>query len=77
MGMIEIPGKHMMTTVVLTLLLGVLFLSESVAEDITVVTEHFPPYSYEENGIIKGMSTDVINAVLQKVGIDATIWLYP
>jgi polar amino acid transport system substrate-binding protein len=37
--------------------------------EISVVTEQFPPYNYEENGEIIGLSTQVVQAVFDDIGI--------
>ena len=46
-------------------------------QTIQIVTEEYPPYNYEENGNIAGVSTDVVNAVLKEVKSKARINLYP
>jgi polar amino acid transport system substrate-binding protein len=47
------------------------------AGDISIVTEDFPPYNYVENGEIKGISTEVVQAVLKETGTNAKIEVYP
>jgi polar amino acid transport system substrate-binding protein len=47
------------------------------AQEITIVTEDFPPYNYEENGKITGLSTKVVRAVLNELGMDSEIKVYP
>ena len=46
-------------------------------ENITVVTENWKPYNYEENGVIKGTSTETVRAVLDRAGIKYAIRIYP
>lgn len=48
-----------------------------LAEEIQIVTEEFPPYNYTENGEVTGISTEVVKAVLEELGIDVTIKSYP
>jgi len=45
--------------------------------DIKVVAAQSTPYSYEENGIVKGVSTEVVKSILQKTGVRARIEMYP
>ncbi|MCP4022580.1 MAG: transporter substrate-binding domain-containing protein [Desulfobacteraceae bacterium] len=47
------------------------------SQSITIVTEQYPPYNYKENGEIKGVSTEVICAVLKEAKIEAKFKLYP
>ncbi|MDM8521939.1 transporter substrate-binding domain-containing protein [Desulfococcaceae bacterium HSG8] len=47
------------------------------AGDIKIVTEDFPPYNYEENGKITGLSTKVVRAVLKELGMNPGIRIYP
>ncbi len=47
------------------------------AEEIRIVTEDFPPYNYEENGKITGLSTKVVRSVLKEVGMNPEIRIYP
>jgi polar amino acid transport system substrate-binding protein len=49
----------------------------ALADDIQIVTEEYPPYNYQEDQEIKGVSTEVVKAVLREVGIQAEIMLYP
>lgn len=54
-----------------------LFCYPADASEIKIVTEEFPPYNYVENGKISGMSSDLVRAVLEEVGTDAEIEVYP
>ncbi|WP_241566972.1 ABC transporter substrate-binding protein [Hahella sp. KA22] len=48
------------------------------AAEIKVVTTDFPPYSFEENGEIGGMATEVVKAVLAKSGVGVSSFrVYP
>ncbi|WP_166263630.1 substrate-binding periplasmic protein [Marinobacter caseinilyticus] len=44
---------------------------------VTVVTENFPPYNFQENGEPKGLSTEVVLAVLRELDMDIDIKFYP
>lgn len=47
------------------------------AHDVTVVTENFPPYNYEKEGRAAGMSSEVVKALLERVGANYDIAFYP
>jgi len=46
-------------------------------QTIKIVTEDYPPYNFKENGKITGFSTEVVKAVVQRVGIKAEFKLLP
>jgi polar amino acid transport system substrate-binding protein len=48
-----------------------------LANPLTIVTEQYPPYNYEERGSIKGMSTEVVSAVLKELDLEVDIEIYP
>jgi len=54
-----------------------MFFIFTYASEIEVVTESYPPYQWRENGIITGPSTEIIQALLKKVGNKYTIKMYP
>lgn len=47
------------------------------ATEFTVHTEEFPPFNYTENRTFKGVSTEVVEAVLKQADIDYKIESYP
>jgi len=49
----------------------------SYATNIEVVTENYPPYQWKENTVIIGPSTEIIQALIKKVGTNHTIKMYP
>ena len=49
----------------------------ALPNNITIVTEQLPPYNYQEDGVMKGMSTEVLQAVLQELNLDIPIKVYP
>ncbi len=62
----------------LTVLLFFCVLSSSVhSQSIQIVTEEFPPYNYEENGEITGVSTEVVKATLKELNIQPKISVRP
>jgi len=38
--------------------------------DYIFLTEHFPPYNYVEDGVLKGISVDILVEIFKKIGID-------
>jgi polar amino acid transport system substrate-binding protein len=47
------------------------------AQDLMILTTTWAPYSYEENGNITGLATEIVRAVLKKAEIGTDIRLYP
>jgi polar amino acid transport system substrate-binding protein len=47
------------------------------AQEITIVTENYPPYHYEQNGIVVGQGTETVQAVLKVLNMKARIEMYP
>jgi polar amino acid transport system substrate-binding protein len=69
--------EHIMKQMICALLILGLITGVVGAQEITVVTEEFPPFSYTENGEITGASTEIVRATLAKAGIQANIRVYP
>ncbi len=44
---------------------------------LTMATEEYPPYEYMENGVIKGLDTEIIEAVSERLGLMVKIEFYP
>jgi len=60
------------------LLIGFYFLCTYVlAQNITIVTEDYPPYNYLDNNKITGMSAEVVLAVLKETNVTYTHDIYP
>jgi polar amino acid transport system substrate-binding protein len=47
------------------------------SEQVKVIMDYYPPFSYEENGEIKGIGSEVVRAVLKEAGIETPIKQYP
>lgn len=47
------------------------------AQEITIVTENYPPYHYEKKGIVVGQGTETVRAVLDILNRKARIEVYP
>lgn len=58
-------------------ILLLLFSNLGYAQDVLVVTENWPPYNYEQDGKIKGLSTQIVAATLKQADISATFKLLP
>lgn len=44
---------------------------------VRVVTELLPPYNFQDNGVVKGASTAVVRAVLERAGLRYTLEVQP
>jgi polar amino acid transport system substrate-binding protein len=47
------------------------------AQEITIVTENYPPFQYEENREVKGLNTEIVNAILKELNMEVRIGMYP
>ncbi len=47
------------------------------ADPLEIVMDYYPPFSYEEQGVAKGICTDVVNAVLRQIKRQAIISQLP
>ncbi len=47
------------------------------ADTLSVVTLHYPPYAYEENGEVKGFSADLLKEVFRRMDIPMQIKVLP
>ncbi|GAA0783760.1 transporter substrate-binding domain-containing protein [Roseibium denhamense] len=59
------------------ILLVLMAILPAKAQPLTIVTEEFPPYNFSQDGVPQGLSTEVVEAVLQKIGFDAKIEFLP
>ena len=70
-----------MRTFLVTLLGTWLFLSIStiaMAEQITIVTEHWPPFQFaEDKGILGGVGTEIVREILKETEVNSKIEVYP
>ena len=46
-------------------------------ETVEVVTESWKPFSYQEDGVIRGSATKIVRAVLETAGIEYSMTVYP
>ncbi|MCP4347410.1 MAG: transporter substrate-binding domain-containing protein [Desulfobacterales bacterium] len=67
----------MKKVLLLTVLVVVLFSGSAFGQKLQIAMDYYPPFSYEENGEIKGLSTLVVRAALKQAGMEAIIKQYP
>lgn len=64
----------MLTRNNLILIIIALIITASVSGlDIEIVTEQYPPFNYEQDGIVQGIATERVMAVLEELDIEADI----
>ncbi len=61
----------------IVLLLLLLIASPLKAESLRIITESFPPYNFQVDDEAKGLSSEVVQAVLNQINLQASIELYP
>lgn len=69
-----------MTRRILCLLITAFLPLLAVASDrpvMRIVTSEYPPFEYSDNGIVKGVDTDIIRQVVTAMGYEPTIELLP
>ncbi|GGJ98385.1 hypothetical protein GCM10009304_25370 [Pseudomonas matsuisoli] len=59
------------------LLAGMCWSLAATAESIRVVTEELPPYNMTVNGRLTGLSTEIVQALLEEAGVEASIQSMP
>jgi polar amino acid transport system substrate-binding protein len=58
-------------------LLASIALPAMAADEIRIVTEELPPFNMTQDGKLTGMSTEVVQAVLKEIGVQAAIQSMP
>lgn len=58
-------------------MLGVTSSLAAVAADLKAYTEDWPPYNYEENATVRGISTEVLRAACSAAKLDCSVELVP
>lgn len=48
-----------------------------MAQELSIVTEDFPPFNYQQGELTKGLASEVVQAVMKEAGVDAKIEFYP
>ncbi|MEN2398066.1 substrate-binding periplasmic protein [Pseudomonas halotolerans] len=73
-----LPFNRLLMCCVLMFLAASAPVPKAVAETaLRIVTEELPPYNMTQNGRVTGMSTEVVQAVLKEVGVEASIQPMP
>ncbi|MEE2002517.1 transporter substrate-binding domain-containing protein [Alkalimonas sp. MEB108] len=47
------------------------------SDELVLYTEHFPPFSYEQDGVITGTNTEIVRRLCEQVAIRCRFELYP
>jgi polar amino acid transport system substrate-binding protein len=55
----------------------ILFMANTVGAELTILTEELPPYNYTENGKLTGATTQVVQEIMRRLGIDDPIAVVP
>jgi polar amino acid transport system substrate-binding protein len=63
--------------IVMVLLLSLLVISPLKAESLRIVTENFPPYNFQVADEARGLSSEVVQAVLKQINLQVSIEFYP
>lgn len=72
------PLNRLVMFSVLVFLAACEFAPRAYAEPaLRIVTEELPPYNMTQNGKVTGMSTEVVQAVLKEIGVEASIQPMP
>lgn len=69
--------KYKICSGFLTIFLAVTSHVTAFADTLSVVTLHYPPYAYEENGEVKGFSVDLLKEVFRRMDIPMQIKVLP
>lgn len=62
---------------ILVVLMAVLMSTTGFTEEIIVVTEYWPPYNYEDQGKVTGLSTEIVRATLEQAKVKGNFGVYP
>jgi len=54
-----------------------LFIVPATAQELTIITEEYPPFSFSENGIITGSSAEVVKEILRRLNQPENIRILP
>jgi polar amino acid transport system substrate-binding protein len=70
-------NRLLMFSVLLLLAASEFALAAPAGSALRIVTEELPPYNMTEDGRVTGMSTEVVQAVLNEIGLEAAIQPMP
>ncbi len=69
--------KYKICSGFLSIFLAVTSHVTAFADTLSVVTLHYPPYAYDENGEVKGFSVDLLKEVFHRMDIPMQIKVLP
>ena len=71
--------KNSVTQLLMCVIVLLMLVTHGRAEQpaFQIITADFPPYDYEEDGQMKGLSTEFVQAILEDLGMEADITSYP
>jgi polar amino acid transport system substrate-binding protein len=71
--------RNILLLILLSSALVMVIPSQTFAEEkpLRINTENWPPYNYEENGEIKGFSTEIVLSILKELNLNYEIELLP
>lgn len=46
-------------------------------DELMLYTEHFPPYNFEENGVVRGINADILLQACAMANLQCTMQIYP
>lgn len=49
----------------------------ATAQELKAVTQDFKPYSYEQNGKVTGIATEIVELILERANLQASFTVYP
>jgi polar amino acid transport system substrate-binding protein len=71
------PMKRKLYPVILSVVLAITSHMTAFADTLSVVTLHYPPYCYDENGEVKGFGADLLREVFRRMDIPIQIKVLP
>jgi len=64
-------------TLVMAIIVLMFFVSAAMAQTFTIMTEEYPPYNYTEDGKLTGLSTEVVQAIADRIGHSKEVEVMP
>ncbi len=61
----------------IVLLISLLVVTPLKADSLRIITEDFPPYSFQVDDEARGLASEVVQAVLTQINLQASIEFYP
>lgn len=51
--------------------------AQSSPKTISLVTLQYPPYEYDDNGVVKGIAVDIVKEGFKRIGYEVNVTIYP